>query len=142
MRGDAATGWTAIDDFIFLSDIPDCRVRVSTDFKALSTSYPISQPDNAIPSGPTEPPPTEYPPTFTCGFESDFCGFEVTGEQSFKFSIVQGGSMTEEGPTEDSSGSRWLQATTLHCAGQGTLPTPVSVCLMMARTFRQKWSLS
>ena len=64
-------------------------------------------PSNSGPSTTTSPAPTEYPPTIECTFETDFCGFEVTGLPSFKFSRLQGEHMGNgEGPLEDAQGSR------------------------------------
>jgi hypothetical protein len=40
-----------------------------------------------------------------CQFETDFCGFDVTGDKTFNFSRVQGQEQGQ-GPQQDAQGSR------------------------------------
>ena len=44
----------------------------------------------------------------TCDFESDFCGFEVSGSKAFNFTREQAGHIvnSEDGPMLDHTGSR------------------------------------
>ena len=62
-------------------------------------------PNGADPT-PTSPAPTEAPPTLQCGFETDFCGFEVSGDPYFNFTRSKGEDVEEgQGPTEDADGN-------------------------------------